>query len=452
MVPVCTRTVMLIHIGLSILMCIALMRVYSEDVLLASRSFATKMTKVPSSEQEQARTDPPMPMPMLMLKERHPHCFSNHLFVDSNNKKHLKANNKRRLRPIEEIGKYKLIGRNVKTNEIYDHQCPYFLKDRYNCARNNTDILEYGDNPTDWKLTLIPPHVNAGECNLWDFVHELGGPVGVANAQEIDGDDDGDGANKTKLISIPKNQRKKKPFVVLMMGNSYLRQAFEALSCGWSPDITDYRATINATACWSMACMKEMEKQGKLTFDMDEVGNVTSLLTEAKKSCVADESSSCKPKNSKIEAFYRKGVRLPNNFFSSKTNDNLAMVEFGNSIQFYYMFRPYLHSNLTAVLEKGFGLDPADVNTILFNDGQDEEIARHTDLIRIFKSTGVWQRRSIWPYSSFQNIQTRDIGRWFGADNPWITHVPDGHACMPGPPDDEVNLLLFLIFSKAQIR
>ena len=321
MVPVCTRTVMLKRIGLSILCCIALKRVYSEYVLLASRSFATKntktkVTKVPSPEQEQAqaRTDPPMPM--LMLKERHPHCFSNHLFVDSNNKKHLKqANNKRRLRPIEEIGKYKLIGRNVKTNEIYDHQCPYFLMDRYNCARNNTDILEYGDNPTDWKLTLIPPHVNASECNLWDFVHDLGGPVGVANAQESDGDD---GANKTKLISIPKNQRKKKPFVVLMMGNSYLRQAFEALSCGWSPDITDYRATINATACWKMACMEEMEKQGKLTFDMDEIGNVTSLLTEAKKSCVADESSSCKPKNSKIEAFYRKGITLPNKFFLLK--------------------------------------------------------------------------------------------------------------------------------------
>ena len=79
------------------------------------------------------------------------------------------------------------------------------------------------------------------------------------------------------------------------------------------------------------------------------------------------------------------------------------------------------------------------------------KVARHTDLTRIFKSTGAWQGLSIWPYSSFKDIQKRDIGKWFGADNPWITNVPDTHACMPGPSDDEINLLLFLIFSKAQI-
>ena len=89
---------------------------------------------------------------------------------------------------------------------------------------------------------------------------------------------------------------------------------------------------------------------------------------------------------------------------------------------------------------------------LLFNGSQDKEVARHTDLMRIFKSTGAWQRRSIWPFCSFEHIQKRDIGRWFGADNPWITNVPDNHACMPGPPDDEINLIMFLIFSKAHIR
>ena len=85
-----------------------------------------------------------------------------------------------------------------------------------------------------------------------------------------------------------------------MMGNSYLRQAFEALSCGWYryADATDYRAAINTTACYSLACMADMEEQGKeLKFVMDEIGNFTSLLPEAKKSCVgADKSSSsCEP-------------------------------------------------------------------------------------------------------------------------------------------------------------
>ena len=48
-------------------------------------------------------------------------------------------------------------------------------------------------------------------------------------------------------------------------------------------------------------------------------------------------------------------------------------------------------------------------------------------------------------------LQKRDIGRWFGADNPWIWEVPDDHACIPGPDDDMANLLMLLIFSNATI-
>jgi len=55
--------------------------------------------------------------------------------------------------PLVNIGKFKLIGKDVHTNGThYDHRCPFMLKDRYNCARNDTDILPYGSNPTGWKL------------------------------------------------------------------------------------------------------------------------------------------------------------------------------------------------------------------------------------------------------------------------------------------------------------
>ena len=59
-----------------------------------------------------------------------------------------------------------------------------------------------------------------------------------------------------------------------------------------------------------------------------------------------------------------------------------------------------------------------------------------------------------WPKNIklFKEIQQRDARQWFGANNPWIIDSPDTHACMPGPPDDEVNLLLYLIFSNATVR
>jgi hypothetical protein len=46
-----------------------------------------------------------------------------------------------------------------------------------------------------------------------------------------------------------------------------------------------------------------------------------------------------------------------------------------------------------------------------------------------------------------RELQLRDVGQYFGANNPWIKNPPDYHPCMPGVPDDEVDILLFLILT-----
>ena len=46
------------------------------------------------------------------------------------------------------------------------------------------------------------------------------------------------------------------------------------------------------------------------------------------------------------------------------------------------------------------------------------------------------------------DIQRRDIGYYFGADNPWIKNVPDIHPCMPGIPDDQINWMLYILLQK----
>ena len=149
--------------------------------------------------------------------------------------------------------------------------------------------------------------------------------------------------------------------------------------------------------------------------------------------------------------FYEKGLPFP----STKTqtfDDNVALVEFGGKIRFYYIFRPYMYENLLGVFQEKLQLELQDIDSLVFNDGQEKTISSNNTMREIFISTGVWEQRIIWPYHTFRKIQNRDIGSWFGADNPWITHPPDNHACMPGPPDDEVNLLLFLLYYKRIIQ
>ena len=103
---------------------------------------------------------------------------------------------------------------------------------------------------------------------------------------------------------------------------------------------------------------------------------------------------------------------------SNKYEDNVAVGEFGRKIRFYYVFRPQIYEDLPGVLKEKLDLDPKDIDVLLLNDGQDETLKKNCDLLDILSASGAWQRRLVWPYWSFREKQLRDIGRWFGADNP----------------------------------
>ena len=129
------------------------------------------------------------------------------------------------------------------------------------------------------------------------------------------------------------------------------------------------------------------------------------------------------------------------------------MVEFGKRIRFYYVFRPYQLASLHNIAEKVLHLDFANVDKLVVDKRSFKYILQGNQQVRKkFQTNGVLRKKSIYSHKLLQDIQRRDVGRWFGADNPYIWTPPDGHACMPGPPDDVVNLLLFSIFSGANMQ
>ena len=59
---------------------------------------------------------------------------------------------------------------------------------------------------------------------------------------------------------------------------------------------------------------------------------------------------------------------------------------------------------------------------------------------------GVFENATlVWEMGYFRKLQARDLNRWFGADNPGILEKPDAHPCLPGVPDDEANVLLYML-------
>lgn len=79
------------------------------------------------------------------------------------------------------------------------------------------------------------------------------------------------------------------------------------------------------------------------------------------------------------------------------------------------------------------------VDLLLFNDYKGPNDVTPDDVIVLHKlSIKEWN-------GIFRKLQEENLGRHFGADNPWITNPPDNHPCMPGIPDDKVDLLLHLL-------
>jgi hypothetical protein len=140
-----------------------------------------------------------------------------------------------------------------------------------------------------------------------------------------------------------------------------------------------------------------------------------------------------------LAEFYTPNVTVPSNI--QGCNDNLAMVEFGHSFRFNYIFRADMYENMTdAYTFVDMDVDSLDV--FLWNDGA-----------KIIKERSKQTKHTVWTENlssllgKLKIIQKKDSGVYFGADNPWITRPPDIHPCMPGIPDDEVDLLLFMLMT-----
>jgi hypothetical protein len=165
----------------------------------------------------------------------------------------------------------------------YDHASCFVMKARYNCASayNATSTEEVA---TDYKLVWNYAN-HTKDCDVRRVVDTVAGPQGFA-----------------RLLGRTNDTR---PFQVLLQGNSYLRQVFEALVCGFQSQITDLKLKIGVPSAR---------------------GEMIDLPRAREGGCHGVKKTS-------IASFYRRNVTVPST--TPGCNDNLGMVEFGNVIRFY---------------------------------------------------------------------------------------------------------------------
>jgi hypothetical protein len=111
---------------------------------------------------------------------------------------------------------------------------------RYNCAKPSGDESAKA---TDWKLVLQSsvnistsishePNGSSAHCDLRAFVDAAGGPTGVAKRGHFF-----QRSNNGNSSILSRDE----PMQVYIEGKSFLRQIFEALTCAFQDQITDFR-------------------------------------------------------------------------------------------------------------------------------------------------------------------------------------------------------------------
>lgn len=306
----------------------------------------------------------------------------------------------------------------------YDHiTCPV-MKARYNCAKSPSSIatnqsqrristtnettttnatkLDASDYKFVWRKDIHESWCDLQ--NLTDFIH---GPA-----------------------SVPQRS-------VLLQGNSYLRQIWEAMVCGFPSQITNLTLLSGGKAT-SLAYIasrsgKLLQRQELGTFLINQQNDYTTTTTTPS-GCHAPN------RNDRLFSYYHENVTIPPNNLDH-CSDDMAMVEFGYGLRIFFLFHPS-RFHIDALVEAHSKLDiPNLVDVMMWIDTMESVVGPNKTTVRegsIFSLDGLL-------LPSLKRVQEASIGYFFGADNPWIVHPPDDHPCLPGIPDDEVNILIYLL-------
>jgi hypothetical protein len=287
-------------------------------------------------------------------------------------------------------GKYVL--RNHTHPAPYDHTC-FLMKARYNCAGKPANrSLE------SWKF-VVPTPDNRTECNLNALVNNTGGVGQLAH----------------NIQTWSHRRRNRVVYTnVLITGSSYMRQTYEALACRYSHLIVRGLVQLN----------------GSLS-SLDDFGAIVPMpLPSSGLSCRAINSSH----------YFIAGLGAPH-LLDETCQDSLGMVEYAGGLRVFYMFRQYLYDSALDQIFSALGLSPVDVDVLVTN--YDANLNAGI-LERLHPNVTVLHFDRVLPF--FLKIQVKDCGWSDRAMNPGLPKSkPDGHPCMPGIPDDELDVLLLAL-------
>ena len=289
----------------------------------------------------------------------------------------------------------------------YDWSTGWLMRARYNCQ---------GDH-------RYPPaaawaHLPGRSNQSWnDLVHAHGGHLRVATAAR----ERASSCGSTRQVVN-----------VLMLGNSYIRQVFEAFANRFRDSVTAGLVDVVSPSILALN-----QRKGVSIRDF----RFWSLPTNGSKI-----QRGCHGFN--VSSYYKQGPPMNS---MDRCEDNLAWLEVNRTLRIHFIFRPWAFTDSLESLLRGFsGIGLNDVDVLVCNDrcgglGMSET---HDVFVGACAASVPRLMVDFTPVRGvLQSQLRRDAHTQYGATNAW--RKEDSHPCMPGLPDDELDILFAAIATRS---
>lgn len=144
-------------------------------------------------------------------------------------------------------------------------------------------------------------------------------------------------------------------------------------------------------------------------------------------------------RSAKASAYFSEHVSIPP--WIENCQDSISMTEYVGGLRVYYIFRQYKLQYVLDDVFRALGLNPADIDVIVTNYSEEQN---RSVMQRAHPRVPVIHFERVLPL--FWKVQNRDCGWHDSAVNPGLPRsFLDIHPCMPGIPDDELNVLLLML-------
>ena len=243
---------------------------------------------------------------------------------------------------------------------------------------------------------------------------------------------------------------------MLMVGHSYLRQVFEALACRWRDNVTAGILSVGPPRVTAMtqAALKKLAGEA-----LDPRNRELEWFN------ASGEPPACHGSQGASGNFggYYAPDHAPLQAFTDCVDD-VAMIELDGNLRIYYIFRPYTYkTRLRELLNSVLGLAYAAVDVVVHLNGFEGNAALKTLLLaelRAARSAAGHRPPFVLEFGPVRETLKAQLlaamnRTWrggepltLGARNCRLWN--DAHPCLPGIPDDEVDLLFRALEKRAK--